>query len=144
MTPFNQPIRKLAKANTDFRREVATGPHAQVVLMCLQPGEDIGEEVHAGTDQLFQVVKGEGEAVLGGTPQALRKGSLLLVPAGVRHNLRNTGDKRLRLVTIYAPPQHAAGTVHATRADALRAEKSGAHGPRRAGAGSIARAPRTP
>ena len=143
MTPFNQPIRKLAKANTDFRREVATGPHAQVVLMCLQPGEDIGEEVHAGTDQLFQVVKGEGEAVLGGTPQALRKGSLLLVPAGVRHNLRNTGEKRLRLVTIYAPPQHAAGTVHVTRADALRAGKGEAHRPRAAAAGTTVRAARS-
>lgn len=143
MTPFNQPIRKLARANTDFRREVATGPHAQVVLMCLQPGEDIGEEVHGGSDQLFQVVKGEGEAVLEGAAQPLRKGSLLLVPAGVRHNLRNSGDKRLRLVTIYAPPQHAAGTVHATREDALRAGKGEAHPPRRAGAGRPTRAPRT-
>ena len=135
MTAFNQPIRKLAKTNTDFRRVVATGPHAQVVLMCLQPGDDLGEEVHAGTDQLFQVVKGKGEAVLDGSAQALRKGALLLVPAGVRHNLRNNGDKRLRLVTIYAPPQHAADTVHATRADALSAELAKVHSPRRAAAG---------
>lgn len=127
MTQTSYPIRKLAKANTDFRREVATGPHAQVVLMCLQPGEDIGEEVHADTDQLFQVVKGEGEAVLEGTAQPLGKGALLLVPAGMRHNVRNTGDKRLRLVTIYAPPHHAVGTVRATRADAMRAEQGGAH-----------------
>lgn len=142
MTAFNQPIRKLAKANTDFRRVVATGSHAQVVLMCLQPGDDIGEEVHAGTDQVFQVVKGKGEAVLGGTAQVVRKGALLLVPAGMRHNLRNTGDKRLRLVTIYAPPQHAAGTVHATRADAMSAEQAEVHRPRRDAAGSKARSPR--
>ena len=135
MTVFNQPIRKLAKANADFRHVVATGPHAQVVLMCLQPGEDIGEEVHAGTDQLFQVVKGEGEALLDGTAHVLRKGGLLLVPAGMRHNVRNCGDKPLRLVTIYAPPQHVAGTVHATRAEALSAEKAEVHRPRGAAAG---------
>ena len=103
MTVFNQQIKELAKDNDDFRREVATGPHAQVVLMCLQPGEDIGEEVHADTDQLF------------------------LVPAGMRHNLRNTGEKRMRLATIYAPPHHPAGTVHATREDAMRAEQAEAH-----------------
>ena len=129
MTAFNQPIRKLAKSNTDFRRVVATGPHAQVVLMCLQPGEDIGEEVHADSDQLFLVVKGKGEAVLDGSAQPLCKGALLLVPAGTRHNLRNSGDKRLRLVTIYAPPQHAVGTVHPTRADAVTAEHAEVQSP---------------
>jgi mannose-6-phosphate isomerase-like protein (cupin superfamily) len=135
MTVFNQPIRKLAKVNTDFRHVVATGSHAQVVLMCLQPGEDIGEEVHASTDQLFLVVKGEGEALLDGTAHALCKGGLLLVPAGMRHNLSNSGDKPLRLVTFYAPPQHAAGTVHATRADALSAEKAELKKPRGVAAG---------
>ena len=81
---------------------------------------------------MFQVVKGHGEAVLEGASQAIMKGALLLVPAGVRHNLRNTGGKRLRLVTIYSPPQHAVGTVHATRADAVRAERTGKHRTRRA------------
>lgn len=142
MTAFNQPIRKLAKSNTDFRRVVATGPHAQVVLMCLQQGDDIGEEVHADTDQLFQVIKGKGEAVLDGAAQPLRKGALLLVPAGTRHNLRNNGDKRLRLVTIYAPPQHAVGTVHATRADALTAEQPKVRSPPVAATRKPAPAPR--
>ena len=122
MTAFNLPIRKLAKANTDFRRVVATGSHVQVVLMCLQPGDDLGEEVHADTDQVFLVVKGKGEAVLDGSAQALRKGALLLVPAGMRHNLRNTGDKRLRLATLHAPPHHAVDSVHASREDALSAK----------------------
>ncbi len=143
MTAFNQPIRKLAKSNTDFRRVVATGPHAQVVLMCLQPGDDIGEEVHADTDQLFLVVKGKGEAVLDGSAQPLCKGALLLVPAGIRHNLRNNGDKRLRLVTIYAPPQHAVGTVHPTRADAVSAEQAEVQGPPEAATRKPARSPRT-
>lgn len=125
MTAFNGSIRKLAKDNKDFRREVATGSHSQVVLMCLRPGEDIGDEVHPGTDQIFVVVKGDGEAVLDGASQPLDKGALLLVPAGMRHNIRNTGDKRLRLVTIYAPPHHAPGTVHATRGEAMQAEERG-------------------
>lgn len=128
MAALNKSIRKLAKDNEDFRREVATGAHSQVVLMCLQRGEDIGDEVHGDTDQIFIVVKGEGEAVLDGVTQALDKGELLLVPAGIRHNIRNTGDKRLRLVTIYSPPQHAPGTVHATREDAMHAEGEEGHG----------------
>ena len=122
MSAFNQPIRKLAKSNTDFRRVVATGLHAQVVLMCLQPGDDIGEEVHADTDQLFQVIKGKGEAMLDGAAQPLSKGALLLVPAGTRHNLVNTGARPIHLYTIYAPPETAPGTVHATRAEAMAAE----------------------
>ncbi len=115
-------IRKMAKANKDFRREVATGSHSQIVLMCLRPGEAIGEEVHDDNDQIFLVAKGSGEALVGGARESLEKGAVLMVPAGVRHDIRNTGDKRLRLVTIYAPPHHAPGTVHATRQDALDAE----------------------
>ena len=122
MAVFNERIRDLAKDNEDFRRVVATGAHSQLVLMCLQPGEAIGEEVHADTDQIFFVAKGEGEAVLEGASQPLEKGAMLLVPAGMRHDIRNAGDKRLRLVTIYAPPHHPQGTVHHTREDALRAE----------------------
>jgi mannose-6-phosphate isomerase-like protein (cupin superfamily) len=115
-------IRKLAKENKDFRRVVATGPHAQIVLMCLEPGEAIGEEVHGDTDQVFLVAKGEGEAIVAGARQPLEKGALLLVPAGTQHDIRNTGGKRLRLVTIYAPPHHPPGTVHASREDAVHAE----------------------
>lgn len=122
MAASNESIRKLARHNDDFRREVATGAYSQVVLMCLKPGEGIGEEVHDDTDQIFIVVKGGGEAVLDGAVRALDKGALLLVPAGMRHDIRNTGDKRLRLVTIYSPPHHAPGTVHATREEAMRAE----------------------
>lgn len=122
MAAFNEQIREMAKDNTDFRRVVATGAHSQVVLMCLQPGEAIGEEVHSDTDQIFFVAKGSGEAVLEGTAQPLEKGALLLVPEGMRHDIRNTGEKRLCLVTIYAPPHHPHGTVHHTRDEAMRAE----------------------
>lgn len=125
MARFNGRIRKLAKDNDDFRRELVTNTHSQVVLMRLRPDEDIGEETHADIDQLFFIIKGEGEAIIDGVHQALEKGSLLVVPAGTRHNVVNTrNDGSLRLVTIYAPPAHAAGTVHATRADALAAKAS--------------------
>ena len=120
-------IRELAKENKDFRRVVATGPHAQIVLMSLKAGEAIGEEVHEDTDQVFLVAKGEGEAIVSGARQPLEKGALLLVPAGTRHDIRNTGGKRLRLVTIYAPPHHPPGTVHATREDAVSAEAHEKH-----------------
>ena len=115
-------IRELAKENKDFRRVAATGPYSQIVLMSLQPGEAIGEEVHDDTDQIFLVAKGEGEAIVAGTRQPLKKGVSLQVPAGTRHDIRNTGDKRLRLVTIYSPPHHPPGTIHKTREEAMRAE----------------------
>lgn len=122
MSAFNGNIRKLAKANTDFRREILTNARSQVVLMCLQPGEDIGEEIHAGNDQLLVLVKGKGEVRLDGSASAVDKGSLVSVPAGTRHNLVNTGSKPMHLYTVYAPPETAPGTVHATRAEAIAAE----------------------
>ena len=122
MPMFNDDIKKLAKANQDFRREILTNVHSQVVLMCLQPGEDIGEEVHAGNDQLLVLVKGKGEVRLDGSASAVGKGSLVSVPAGTRHNLVNTGARPIHLYTIYAPPETAPGTVHATRAEAMAAE----------------------
>ena len=115
-------IRELAKENKDFRRVAATGPYSQIVLMSLQPGEAIGEEVHDDTDQIFLVAKGEGEAAVAGARQPLKKGDILQVPAGARHDICNTGDKRLRLVTIYSPPHHPPGTIHKTREEAMRAE----------------------
>jgi mannose-6-phosphate isomerase-like protein (cupin superfamily) len=97
-----------------------------VVLMCLQPGEDIGEETHEDTDQVFVVVKGEGRAVVGGQTFAVEKGAMVIVPAGVPHNLVNEEGETLRLYTIYVPPHHAPGTVHLTRADAIARETAAA------------------
>lgn len=122
MPAFNGNIRKLAKANTDFRRELVTNPHSQVVLMCIEPGDDIGEETHATTDQWLVLVKGNGEVRMGGEVSAVGKGSLIAVPAGTMHNVVNTGDRAMKLFTVYAPPEHAPGTVHPTRADAIAAE----------------------
>ncbi len=112
-------IRKLAKKNTDFRREVLTNEHSQVVLMSIEPGDDIGEEVHEGIDQLIVIVDGEAKAIIEGEKTKVEEGALVSVPAGTRHNLVNTDDEPLKLYTIYSPPEMPAGTVHATKADAL-------------------------
>jgi mannose-6-phosphate isomerase-like protein (cupin superfamily) len=95
-----------------------TGPNLQLVVMSLQPGEEIGEEVHEHTDQFFRVEEGNGEIVMDGRASRIDSGMAMLVPAGIKHNIRNTGRKALKLYTLYAPPEHEDGTVHRTRAAA--------------------------
>ena len=113
---------ELARASGDFRREVVTGPRSQVVVMTLHPGEEIGEEVHDDADQILLVVEGEAEAMLGGEAVRVAADHLVLVPAGTRHNVVASGAGTLRLVSVYTPPEHAPGTVHATKAEADAAE----------------------
>lgn len=120
--PFHGDVEALAAEHDDFRRVLYTG-RVQLVLMTLRPGEDIGEETH-DVDQCFFVIDGRGEALLEGESSSLDDRHVVCVPAGTRHNVRNTADEPLKLVTVYGPPQHAPGTVHATRADAMRAEES--------------------
>ena len=115
-------IAELARRNDDFRREVVKGPHSQVVVMAVPTGEEIGDEVHDDVDQVLVFVEGTGEAVLEGSTKPVTAGTLVFVPAGTRHNFINTGDAPLRLYTMYAPPEHPAGTVHRTRAEADAAE----------------------
>jgi mannose-6-phosphate isomerase-like protein (cupin superfamily) len=116
-------IEALTRGNEDFRREVVTAEHSQVVLMTIPPREEIGEEVHEGIDQLLVFVEGVAEAILEGESSPVRAGQAVLVPAGTRHNFRNTGDSPLRLWTVYAPPEHPPGTVHRTKAEADAAEE---------------------
>jgi mannose-6-phosphate isomerase-like protein (cupin superfamily) len=111
-----------ARSNDAFRRELLTGVHTQVVVMTIPPGGEIGEEVHSDTDQVLWFIDGRGEAVLDGHRSVVTAHDLVLVRAGTRHNFLNTGDGPLRLVTIYAPPEHAPGTVHQTKAEADAAE----------------------
>jgi mannose-6-phosphate isomerase-like protein (cupin superfamily) len=120
--PVDIDIVQLARSNDAFRREVATGEHSQVVVMTIPPGGEIGEEVHEGTDQLLVFIDGRGDAVLDGRTTQVTPNDLVLVPAGTRHNFVNTGEVPLRLVTVYAPPEHPAGTVHQTKAEADAAE----------------------
>ena len=123
--PLDVDIVSLARGNDAFRREIATGEHSQVVAMTIPSGEEIGEEVHEENDQLLVFVDGEGEAVLDGKSSPVGPNDLVLVPAGTRHNFINTGGGPLRLVTVYAPPEHAPGTVHQTKAEADAAEAAG-------------------
>lgn len=116
-------IQKAALDNTDFRREIFTNEYSQVVLMSLLPGEEIGEEVHH-LDQILIFVAGEGTAILNDEAQKVLAGSLVCVPAGTKHNFINNGEEALKLYTIYAPPEHLAGTVHKTKAEADAAEHS--------------------
>ena len=119
---FNEDIVKRAEANPYFREVLATGPHSQVVVMCIPPGGEIGAETHADVDQVLVFVSGEGLAILDGERSSVGPGRLVQVPAGTRHNFVNTGSTSLRLYTIYAPPEHAPGTIHRTKAEADAAE----------------------
>lgn len=121
MKGFLDDIEKRTESNRDFRRVLYTGRHMQLVLMSLEPGEEIGEEVHEDTDQFFRVEDGKGEVTIDGRTTSIESDVAIVVPAGARHNIRNTGDDDLKLYTLYAPPHHADGTVHHTREDAERA-----------------------
>ena len=123
-SPAELDLMAAARGNDAFRRVIETGQHGQVVLMTLPVGQDIGDEVHPDTDQLFIFVSSHGEAILDGRVSPVAPNDLVFVPAGTRHNIINQGVVAMRLITVYAPPQHAPGTVHLTRADAEAAERS--------------------
>jgi mannose-6-phosphate isomerase-like protein (cupin superfamily) len=114
--------KRMTKENPNFRKVVFTGTRTQLVVMALLPGEEIGTEVHGAVDQLLYVVKGRGIAVLGDVKETFAEGAMFCVPAGTTHNVVNAGDEPLKLFTVYSPPQHAAGTIHATKAEADAAE----------------------
>jgi mannose-6-phosphate isomerase-like protein (cupin superfamily) len=114
-------IVELARRNEAFRREIVTGEHSQVVVMTVPAGGEIGEEVH-DVDQLLVFVEGDGEAVLDGVTSSVEPNQLVFVRAGTRHNFRASGGRPLRLVTVYAPPEHPPGTVHQTKEEADAAE----------------------
>jgi mannose-6-phosphate isomerase-like protein (cupin superfamily) len=115
---FCDDIEELTTANGDFRRVLYTGHHLQLVLMTLQPGDEIGEEVHEDRDQFFRFEEGEGVVSIDGKDNAVRDDFAVIVPAGSRHNVRNTGDKPLKLYTVYGGPEHKDGVVQATKAEA--------------------------
>jgi mannose-6-phosphate isomerase-like protein (cupin superfamily) len=115
---FCDDIEDLTEENEDFRRVLYTGKHLQLVLMTLQPGEEIGEEVHEDRDQFFRIEKGEGVITIDGEENRVEDDIAVIVPAGARHNVRATGDEPLRFYTLYGPPEHKDGIVHATKAEA--------------------------
>lgn len=110
-------IEKAALENENFRTVLYTDTNVQLVLMSLLAGEDIGEEVH-DLDQFIRIEKGGGKAVLDGIEHDVSDGSVVVIPQGTRHNIVNTGSVPMKMYTLYAPPDHKDGTVHATKADA--------------------------
>ena len=121
MKGYVADIEKITLANTNFRTVLYTAKNCQLVVMSLVPSEDIGEEVHQ-LDQFIRCEAGDGKAVLDGVESAIHAGTVVLVPAGARHNIINGVGSAMKLYTLYAPPNHKDGTVHVTKADAQRDE----------------------
>jgi len=114
---FVEDIEKLTKENDNFRKVLYTGKHLQLVLMTLQVGEEIGAEVHETHDQFFRIEEGKGKVVIDDNTYDVEDDDAVIVPAGARHNVINTGDEPLRLYTLYGPPEHRDGVIHPTKAD---------------------------
>ena len=126
--PYVIDIEDAAERNRNFRTAIWTGEHLQVTLMSINVGEDIGLEVHPTTDQFIRIEEGEGIVEMGPTDTNLyfrrniEDNDAIMIPAGMWHNITNTGDERLKLYSIYAPPEHPFGTIHRTKQEAMAAE----------------------
>ena len=120
MKGYVDDIEQATLANADFRRVLYTGKNLQLVLMTLPPGCDIGEEVHEDRDQFFRIEEGEGVIRIDGVDNRVEDDFAVIVPAGARHNVINSGDVPLKLYTIYGPPEHKDGVVHRDKAQAER------------------------
>ena len=120
MKGYCDNIEQRTVENEDFRRVLYTGHNLQLVLMTLQPGEEIGEEVHEDRDQFFRIEEGSGVVDIDGVENKVEDDFAVIVPAGARHNVRNTGDKPLKLYTIYGPPEHKDQVVQSTKQEADR------------------------
>lgn len=124
---YTEDVLRLARENDNFRQVLFTTERSQLVLMSLKPGEEIGEEVHEGIDQVLVFTDGEGEAVIEGDRSSVRAGSTVVVPGGTRHNFVNTGAAPLKLFTVYTPPEHPDGTIHRTKEEAEEYEREHHH-----------------
>jgi mannose-6-phosphate isomerase-like protein (cupin superfamily) len=124
MAGYVGPIEKTTEKNQYFRQVLYTGKHLQLVVMCLQPAEEIGNEVHPDVDQFFRIEEGEARFIFEGKEKhVVHAGEAVVVPAGTYHNVVNTSTtKPLKLYTIYTPPNHPEGTIHKTKAEAEAAE----------------------
>jgi mannose-6-phosphate isomerase-like protein (cupin superfamily) len=115
-------IEKATKENENFRKVLYTAKNSQLVVMSLKPGEEIGMEVH-DLDQFIRIEKGDGKAVLDGVEHEIEDDYAIVIPAGTNHNIINTGDKEMKLYTVYSPPEHRDGVVHSTKAEAEEGEE---------------------
>lgn len=119
MRGYSANIEQETVNNNDFRRVLYTGKHAQLVLMSIAPGDEIGAEVHNGNDQFFRFEAGQGTVSIEDNQYQVRHGSAIIVPAGSKHNVVNTSaSQALKLYTLYAPSHHKDGIVRATRQEA--------------------------
>ena len=119
MNGFKTNIERDTLANDNFRKVLYTAKHLQLVLMSLQPGEEIGEETHRENDQFFRFEGGSGKCIIDGNEYDLADGDVVVIPAGAKHNIINTGEtEALKMYTIYAPPHHKDGIIRATKEDA--------------------------
>ena len=129
MTGYSINIEDKTLANENFREVLYTGPHSQLVVMTLKPGEEIGLETHDDRDQFIRVEAGNGEAVLAGQRHKLEDGTAVVIPAGTEHNVVNTSrTEPLRLYTVYSPAEHPDGTIHRTKQEADDYERKHHHG----------------
>jgi len=120
MTGYVDNIEKITEGNANFRQVLFTGKYTQLVVMSLQAGEDIGMEVHPNVDQFFRIESGEGRVIMNGEEASFGPGSAIIVPAGTEHNVMAT--TAVKLYTLYSPPNHPAGRVQTTKAEAMAAE----------------------
>ena len=123
MNVYVDNIEKATLENENFRKVLFTAAHSQLVVMTLQPGEDIGTETHPEHDQFIRIEEGAGKAVLDGQEYEIPDDWAVVIPAGVEHNIINTGEGKMKLYTIYSPQEHKHGTIHETKADALAGEE---------------------
>jgi mannose-6-phosphate isomerase-like protein (cupin superfamily) len=120
MSGYSIQLEEATLSNNNFRQVLYTAPHSQLVLMAIAPMDDIGAETHAEHDQFIRVEAGEGKAIIGDEEFALSDGVAVVIPAGSHHNIINTSATEvMKLYTVYTPPEHKDGKVHATKADAL-------------------------
>jgi mannose-6-phosphate isomerase-like protein (cupin superfamily) len=123
MTGYIGLIEKETLENTNFRKVLYTGDHSQLVVMSIRPNETIGMEVHSTVDQFFRIEQGSGKVIRNGVEDTFEEDYGFIVPAGVEHDVINTGDTDLKLYTIYSPPNHPDGTIHKTKEEAEEYER---------------------
>ena len=123
MKGFKSNIENDTLENKNFRKVLYTGKHLQLVVMSLKKGEDIGEEVHHDNDQFFRFESGTGKCVIDGHVYNVKEDDVIVVPAGAKHNVINTGDNELKMYTLYGPPNHQDGTIRKTKEDAEKLDE---------------------
>lgn len=127
MSGYSVNIEERTLAGSNFREVLYTTQRSQLVIMTIQPGDEIGLEKHEGHDQFIRVEAGTGEAILDGEKHALEDGVAVVIPAGTEHNVINTGTEPMRLYTLYTPPEHPDGIIHKDKAEADEYERSHGH-----------------